>query len=181
MSTAFGPSALATPANLLTLGRVVVVPILVVAILRGGEGWGVLTLWVVLAVSDLADGWLARRQGTTRSGAYLDPLADKVLVLGGMAAMVRVGLLWWVPVAVIALRELVVSAYRSSLGRRGVSVPARPGGKLKTFVQATAVGMALAPLGGPAYDAVAGTVLWIAVGLTVVTGAQLLVGAAPRR
>lgn len=181
LSTVFGPSALATPANVLTLARVAAVPVLMVAIVRGGEGWGVLALWCVLAVSDLADGWLARRQGTTRSGAFLDPLADKVLVLGAMAAMVRVGLLWWVPVAVIAVRELLVSAYRSSVGRRGISVPARLGGKIKTWVQAIAVGLALAPVTGWMFDDFAVTVLWAAVGLTVATGAQFLLDGSRRR
>lgn len=181
MATAFGPSALATPANVLTLARVVAVPVLVGAIVRGGQGWGVLALWTVLAVSDLADGWLARRQGSTRSGAFLDPLADKVLVLGAMVTMVGVRLLWWVPVAVIALRELLVSGYRSHVGRRGISVPARLGGKVKTWFQAIAVGLALAPVEGAAFGWFSVAVLWAAVALTVVTGVQFLVDGAGRR
>ncbi len=174
MSAAFGPSALATPANVLTLVRVAAMPLLVVAIARGGEGWGVLALWTVLAVSDLADGWLARRQGATRSGAFLDPLADKVLVLGAMATMVSVGLLWWVPVAVITLREFLVSLYRSAMGRRGISIPARMGGKIKTWAQAIAVGLILAPVSGSAYRALETFALTFAVALTVATGLQFL-------
>jgi CDP-diacylglycerol--glycerol-3-phosphate 3-phosphatidyltransferase len=170
----FGPSALATPANAVTLARVVALPVLVALILGTGTEWPALAIWVVLAASDFADGWLARRHGTTRSGAFLDPLADKVIVLGAMAALVAKGVLWWVPVAVIAVREVALSAYRSYVGRRGVSVPARFQAKVKTWLQDIAVGLAIAPVAGEAYRAFRGTVLWLAVALTVVTGAQYL-------
>src|SRR5205823_2632421 len=77
------------------------------------------------------DGWVARRQGSTSSGAFLDQLADKVLVLGALIALVAEGAFWWVPVALIAVREVVISAYRSYVGRRGISVPARRWAKIK--------------------------------------------------
>ena len=63
-------------------------------------------LWIVLCVTDGIDGWLARRQGTTRSGAFLDPLADKVLVLGAMWALVASDRFAVVPVILITVREL---------------------------------------------------------------------------
>ena len=170
----FGPSALATPANAVTLVRILVLPLLVVLILDDGAEWPALALWVVLAGSDLFDGWLARRHGATRSGAFLDPLADKFLVLGAMAALVAKGVLWWLPVAIIAVREVALSAYRSYVGRRGVSVPARFQAKVKTWVQAIAVGMAIAPVSGDGYRGIMLTVLWASVALTVVTGAQYL-------
>lgn len=169
----FGPSALATPANAITLVRILALPLLVAMILDGA-GWPALWLWIVLATSDLVDGWLARRQGATRSGAFLDPLADKFLVLGAMAALVAKGVLWWVPVALIAVREVALSAYRSYVGRRGVSVPARLQAKVKTWVQAVAVGLAIAPVTGDAYRAFLIVVLWVAVALTLVTGGQYL-------
>lgn len=174
MATEFGPSALATPANAVTLVRVILLPVLVVFILRDGPGWGVLAGWIVLAVSDVLDGWMARRHGVTRSGAFLDPLADKILVLGVMIALVAQDLMWWLPVSVIAAREVTISAYRSYVGRRGVSVPARLSGKVKTWVQAIAVGMTLSPVPGVGYQRLALGVLWLAVGLTLVTGAQYL-------
>jgi len=170
----FGPSALATPANAVTLVRILVLPLLIVLILDDGAEWPALALWVVLAGSDCVDGWLARRQGATRSGAFLDPLADKFLVLGAMAALVAKGVLWWLPVTIIAVREVALSAYRSYVGRRGVSVPARMQAKVKTWVQAIAVGLAIAPLTGGGYRDFRVGVLWVAVGLTVVTGVQYL-------
>jgi CDP-diacylglycerol--glycerol-3-phosphate 3-phosphatidyltransferase len=170
----FGPSALATPANAVTLARIVILPVLVILILDEGSEWGALALWTVLAGSDCFDGWLARRHGATRSGAFLDPLADKFLVLGAMVALVAKGALWWLPVALIAVREVALSAYRSYVGRRGVSVPARFQAKVKTWVQAIAVGLAIAPVSGDAYRSLTVGVLWAAVALTLVTGVQYL-------
>jgi CDP-diacylglycerol---glycerol-3-phosphate 3-phosphatidyltransferase len=170
----FGPSALATPANAVTLVRILFLPVLVVLILDHGSEWPALALWLVLAGSDCFDGWLARRHGVTRSGAFLDPLADKFLVLGAMVALVAKGVLWWLPVALIGVREVALSAYRSYVGRRGVSVPARMQAKVKTWLQAVAVGLAIAPVTGDAYRGLLIVVLWVAVALTVVTGVQYL-------
>ena len=170
----YGPSALATPANAITLARVAATPFLVAMILSDGPGWNLLAAWIVLAATDVFDGWLARRQGVTRSGAFLDPLADKVVVLAAMAALVSIDRIWWVPVALIGVREVAVSAYRSYVGRRGVSVPARGLAKAKTWVQVIAVAMALAPATSDAYGDLVAGVLWGAVALTLITGAQYL-------
>lgn len=172
--TTFGPSALATPANAVTVVRVVLTPLLLAAILVDGASWPALALWIGLAGTDGVDGILARRHGTTRSGAFLDPLADKLLVLGALVCLVADRRFWWVPVGLIAARELAMSLYRSVLGRRGVSIPARSSAKAKTAVQAVAVGMALAPtLEGASW--LPSTVLWVAVVLTLWSGWQYLV------
>lgn len=173
MATTFGPSALATPANAITLVRILVLPVQI-ALILSDAGWVALALWVVLSVSDLADGWLARRQGATRSGAYLDSLADKFLILGAMVALVVDGVMWWLPVAIIAVREALMSAYRSYVGRQGISVPARMPGKVKMWFQAIAVGLAIAPVEGDLYRGFWLGVLWAAVGLTIVTGIQYM-------
>jgi CDP-diacylglycerol--glycerol-3-phosphate 3-phosphatidyltransferase len=80
---------------------------------------------------------------------------------------------WWVPVALIAVRELVISAYRSYVGRQGISIPARRWAKIKTIVQEVAVGFALLPFTSD-QKWVATAVLWVAVVLTLVTGVQYL-------
>ena len=169
----FGPSALVTPANAVTIARLLVTPVLIAMILGGGDSWAAIAFWSLLCATDWADGYLARRQGTTRSGAFLDPLADKFLVLGAMAALVAEGTLWWLPVAVTAAREVTISGYRVWMGRHGVSVPARRWAKVKTVVQQVAVAFALLPwtAGEPA---VANAWLWAGVVLAVVTGAQYL-------
>ncbi|MGH9282788.1 MAG: CDP-alcohol phosphatidyltransferase family protein, partial [Acidimicrobiales bacterium] len=109
----FGPSALATPANALTVARVLVTPALLAIILDGGASWPALVFWIALCLTDWADGYLARRHGVTRSGAFLDPLADKVLVLGALFALVAKGAFWWLPVALITVREVAISIYRA--------------------------------------------------------------------
>ena len=167
----FGPSALATPANALSAVRLLVTPLLLVLILGEGDSWPALALWVALSLTDWADGYLARRQGATRSGAFLDPLADKILVLGAMYALVAEHAFWWLPVTVMAAREVAMSVYRTWMGRHGVSVPARRWAKVKTVVQQFAVAFALLPLTAD-HRVVANVVLWAAVGLALFSGAQ---------
>jgi CDP-diacylglycerol---glycerol-3-phosphate 3-phosphatidyltransferase len=141
----FGPSALATPANVLTIVRLLLTPVFLIAIAEIGVSWSAFAIGFVLASTDGIDGWMARKQGTTRSGAFLDPLADKFLVLGGLIALAAKGRFWWFPVGVIAVREVAISLYRSVLGRHGISVPARWWAKVKTVVQELAIGAALIP------------------------------------
>jgi len=170
---AFGPSALATPANAVTAARLLVTPVLLVLILGDGDSWPAFAFWTVLCLTDWADGYLARRQGATRSGAFLDPLADKFLVLGAMFALVAEHSFWWLPVALMAIREVIISVYRTWMGRQGVSVPARWWAKVKTVVQQFAVAFALLPLTAD-QRWLSNTWLWAAVALTLFTGAQYL-------
>ena len=174
VASSFGPSALVTPANAVTVGRLLLAPPLWVVIAASERSYAVLLLWCVLAATDGLDGFLARRHGTTRSGAFLDPLADKALVIGAMWAIVASDGFWWLPVALITLREAAISAFRSYWGRRGLAVPATFLAKVKTVVQSLAVALALVPaLEDRAWLPAAA--LWVAVGLTLVSGAQYLV------
>ena len=178
----FGPGALLTPANVVTVGRLLLSPALLVMMVREPTTWPVAAFWTVLAFSDGIDGRLARRHGTTRSGAFLDPLADKVLVLGALTALVLAGRFWVVPVVLIGLREVAISLYRTQLGRQGLAVPARTLGKVKTVVQEFAVAAVVFPITGDHHLA-AVVLLWAAVALTWVSGAQYLLdgrGAATR-
>jgi CDP-diacylglycerol--glycerol-3-phosphate 3-phosphatidyltransferase len=172
-ASAYGPSALATPANFVTVTRLLVSPLLFSLIARDQPSWAVFALWVALASTDGIDGYIARRQGTTRSGAFLDPLADKVLVLGAMFSLVTINRFPWAPVLVIAARELGISLYRVYWSRRGLAIPARRSAKLKTLVQSLAVGLALLPtLADVAWPAL--TLLWVSVGLALFSAAQYL-------
>lgn len=169
MSSSFGPGALATPANAITVARLLVAPLLFVSI-TAEPSWALLGFWFVLCATDGVDGYLARRHGTTRSGAFLDPLADKVLVLGALFALVRHGVFPWPPVALIALREIGISVYRSVAGRSGVSVPASQSAKLKTVVQQFSVAFVLCPPIREHLAWLAPTTLWVAVALTLTSG-----------
>ncbi len=169
----FGPSALLTPANLVTLLRFALTLPLLSVISAEGPSWRAWVGWVILGSTDGLDGWLARRDGTTRSGAFLDPLADKFLAIGGLVALASQEIFPWLAVGLITAREVAVSAYRTWAGRRGVSIPARWLGKLKTISQLVAVGVALCPL-TDSPPGLALTVLWAAVGLTLVSGLDIL-------
>ncbi len=166
------PNALITWANAVTVGRIVVSPLLFTMIpVEPGGSWVALAMWFVLCASDGVDGFLARRHGITRTGAFLDPLADKVLVLGAMFTLVSRGVFWLLPVIIIAAREVIVSVYRVVVGAKGVSVPASRTAKIKTLSQQLAVAGVLMPL---TFDErwLWSTLLWLAVGLTLLSGAQ---------
>ena len=177
MATTFGPTALATPANAITVGRLLVAPLCFAVIDGSGGSWLAFVLWTCLCSTDGIDGYLARRHGTTRSGAFLDPLADKVLVLGALMALVAHGVFWWLPVALIAVRELAISLYRSMAAKRGITVPASRLAKGKTVVQQFAVAFALFPPTAQHAPGIAVAFLWVAVVLTVVSGVQYMLGA----
>ena len=114
------PSAVKTWANLVTVARVLIAPFMFVLIPdEPGGSWVAFALWFVLCSSDGIDGYLARRHGTTTVGAFLDPLADKVLVLGAMFFLVSSDVFWIVPVVIIAARELAISLYRTFVGAQG--------------------------------------------------------------
>jgi CDP-diacylglycerol--glycerol-3-phosphate 3-phosphatidyltransferase len=170
----FEPSALLTPANAITGVRLVATLPILVLIVHLGVSWGATLAWAAVASTDFLDGWVARRQGATTSGAFLDPLADKVLVLGSLAALAATGLASWIPVLLIAGREVVISAYRSVAARKGISVPARRLAKCKTATQDLAVGLILLPLAGIDHHDLGEMLLWVSVGLALVSGAQYL-------
>lgn len=173
-TTSFGPSALLTPANAITIFRLLVTPVWLVVVVAQGPSWTSFGLGFLLASTDGLDGYVARRQGTTRSGAYLDPLADKFLVVGGLVALAVAGAFWWLPVALIAIREVGISLYRSWVAKRGVSVPASYWAKVKTVVQEVAIGLALLPLTAQ-LPYLAKAVLWVGVALALTTGAHYLI------
>jgi CDP-diacylglycerol---glycerol-3-phosphate 3-phosphatidyltransferase len=172
----FGPSALLTPANFVTALRFALTIPLLQVIATDGVSWRATVGWILLASTDGLDGWLARRDGTTRSGAFLDPLADKCLAIGGLASLAAKGVFPWVAVILIAAREVGVSLYRTAAGRRGISIPARNLGKTKTVFQLVAVGWALCP-STAYYSGLGLSILWMAVALTVVSGLDIVLAA----
>lgn len=171
------PGSILNLANTLTLTRLFASPVFIVMITDNGPSWLTFFIGAAISLTDAVDGWLARRYGATASGAFLDPLVDKVFVLGGMYAFVAIDQFHWIPVTLIAARELAMSLYRSTVGRSGVSVPASYLAKIKTTVQIWALGFALMPPVVEHAHWIATTTLWSAVVLTYVTGAQYLVAA----
>jgi CDP-diacylglycerol--glycerol-3-phosphate 3-phosphatidyltransferase len=126
-----------------------------------------LVIFVVAALSDALDGWLARRQGTTTDhGVLLDPLADKALVLLTLAGLSLVGAAPFALVAAIAAREVLVSGLRVRRHRAGEHLPASAAAKLKTALEMAAI--ALLIVGRPGIEAALGVALLaaaLAIGL----------------
>ena len=169
------PNAIATWANAVTVGRILVSPLMFVVIPDyPGGSWVAFVLWFVLCSSDGIDGYLARRHGATRSGAFLDPLADKVLVLGAMFTLVSRDVYWALPVLIIAAREVAISMYRVMVGAKGISVPASRLAKWKTVFQQLSVGFAIIQLTADKATWIWLWLLWIAVAFTTVSGLQYL-------
>lgn len=169
------PNAVATWANLITVSRIALSPVMFLVIPDHTRGaWLAFALWFVLCVSDGIDGYLARRHGTTASGAFLDPLADKVLVLGAMFVLVKHDVFPILPVALIAGREFVISVYRTFVASKGVSIPASQLAKWKTVFQQLAVGFALWPWFAVDWEWLWLSLLWIAVALALISGSQYL-------
>jgi CDP-diacylglycerol--glycerol-3-phosphate 3-phosphatidyltransferase len=169
----FGQSALMTPANFVTMTRIVVAVPTLALIRSRGSSWLTVGLWFAITATDSLDGWLARRDGATRSGAFLDPVADKLIVIGGLAVLADRGVFPWWPVLLIAGREFGISLYRSIAGRRGIVLPAQRLGKYKAFTQYCAVGFVLLPFTAD-YLGFQQIVLAIAVTLTIVSGLQIV-------
>lgn len=162
-------------ANAVTTARVAIAPVVVLAVLLETAGWRwvAVGLFVVAAGTDRLDGWLARRlDQVTDWGKLVDPIADKALIGGTLVALSWLGeVSWWVT-GVILARELGITLVRLAV-LRYVVIPASRGGKLKTVLQSVGVGLALLPLRDvTGLDLLTQVVLWAAVVVTVVTGAD---------
>ncbi|MEY3680423.1 MAG: CDP-alcohol phosphatidyltransferase family protein [Ilumatobacteraceae bacterium] len=169
------PNAIATWANAVTVGRILCSPLVFVVFPDGDTGsWVALATWFLLCVSDSFDGYLARRHGTTRAGAFLDPLADKILVLSAMFTLVSRDIFWVVPVLIIAAREVAISMYRVVAGAKGVSMPASRLAKFKTLFQQLSIGFAVFPFFADSTRWLWLSLLWVSVGLTASSGVQYL-------
>ena len=128
----------------------------------------------MLCVTDGIDGYLARRHGTTRSGAFLDPLADKVLVLGAMFALVKQRrVLVAAGASIIAAREIAISMYRSIAGRHGHQRPGEQAAKVRRSASSSRSGFALLPWSRLDARWLVNGFLWVAVVLALVSGAPV--------
>jgi CDP-diacylglycerol--glycerol-3-phosphate 3-phosphatidyltransferase len=172
-------------ANLLTVSRLALVPLFLVALFTGtdgaggyDQGWRMVAalLFAVASITDQVDGWVARKYGLiTDFGKIADPIADKALIGSAVVGLSVLGELpWWVTL-VIAVREVGVTLLRFWVIRHGI-IPASRGGKAKTMAQVLAIGMFLLPL-PDAFDPARWALMGIALVLTVVTGVDYVVRA----
>lgn len=167
--------------NLLTYGRILAVPALVVCLFWPNERemrWAALAIFALAAITDYLDGYLARAWSQQSAlGRMLDPIADKLLVAASLLMLVADGTIrsWSLWAAIIILcREMLVSGLREFLAELRVSVPVTKVAKWKTAAQLVALGFLIAGNAGeavlPGTLRIGTGLLWIAALLTLYTG-----------
>lgn len=164
--------------NVLTVIRILLVPVLVVALLDKTDGGDLLAaiVFAVASLTDAIDGYLARsRNWVTTFGKLMDPIADKLLIIAALVALVSRGrLAAWVAMVIIA-REFAVTVLRVAVGtQQGVVISANLFGKLKTLLQVAMV-MALIAVGEPQPLWVS-LLVYVTVAVTVLSGAEYFFG-----
>ncbi len=162
--------------NVLTLLRILLVPVLVVALLDGTSNGDLLAaiVFALASATDAMDGYLARsRNAITSFGKLMDPIADKLLIIAALVALVSQGRLpGWIAMVIIA-RELTVTITRMQATQQGVIIAANWWGKAKTIVQVAAVFCVIAfGMGEPVVEGL----VYAAVVITIVSGIDYFFG-----
>lgn len=165
--------------NILSLSRVFLVPVIMVFLAlrtQFGSFYGVSvgdilagTVFIVASITDAADGYIARKHGiVTNLGKFIDPLADKIMVVAALVALVELHRVPAWMVVVIISREFVVTGLRMVAASEGIVIAASKGGKLKTISQIIGISLLLfnIPGGMP--------VMWVAMLLTIWSGVDYL-------
>lgn len=166
--------------NVLTLTRILLVPILVTVLFTKVEGkeWVGLGLFLAAALTDFLDGFVARRWGrVTRLGQILDPAADKILIASAFISLVELNpavVPAWM-VALILSREFAVGALRNVAATEGVVIPAGWSGKVKTGAQIVAVSLLIIYNELGEFSHLSRLALWAAVAITVFSGVEYFV------
>ncbi len=169
--------------NILTLSRILVIPIIVILIYLKGPvyGWIAFFLFCLASITDYFDGYLARiRNEISNLGTFLDPIADKLLVAAVILILTSKGIIadWeTIPALIILLREIVVSGLREFLAGIKVSVPVSKIAKLKTSLQLIALGILILSESGISFlpiILIGKIALWSAGILTLYTGYDYL-------
>ena len=167
------------PANLITWARIALIPVFVYLMFQAGSSdriepvlWLAVVVYLVATFSDYLDGYLARKLDIiTRMGQFLDPLADKLLVLAALVCLILFrGFPVWAT-AVIVIREVAVVTLRSAAMKRGNSMPAAHHAKNKTAVQLVMVLAWMFPRTGPMV-LVQDVLLYAAVAITIYSGVR---------
>jgi len=157
-----------TLANQITFLRLAFIPLNVVLLLLGLNGLAAF-LFLFLSLSDMVDGYIARKYNqVSELGKLIDPLADKILVMTVLIALVDQGLASSIPVMLIVAREFVISGVRIMAARAGSILPAIPSAKWKTTLQMVAILMIMFSL------PFANLVLWMSVLLALLSGGEYL-------
>jgi CDP-diacylglycerol--glycerol-3-phosphate 3-phosphatidyltransferase len=158
--------------NVLTVMRILLVPVLVVALLDETPNGDTIAaiVFAIAAVTDGLDGYIARsRESVTTFGKVMDPIADKLLIAAALISLVSLDrVAAWVAMVIIA-REFAVSGLRVAAGQQGVVIPASLLGKAKTILQ---IAMVMALIAADEGAAWVQALVYLAVAMTVISGAD---------
>ncbi len=168
--------------NLLTLARIFFVPLVVAALVQEKRVYSLglpfdfgneilaLGIFIIAALTDLLDGYLARKWSQiTTLGMLLDPIADKLLISASLIALVEVKAVpAWMVILIIG-RDFAISGLRSIAVTEGYVIPASDLGKSKMILQVVAVGLSMASLRIPAWREPAIWLMWAAVLFTLIS------------
>jgi CDP-diacylglycerol--glycerol-3-phosphate 3-phosphatidyltransferase len=162
--------------NVLTVLRILLVPVLIVALLDATPSGDLLAaiVFALASLTDMIDGYLARaRNSVTTFGKLMDPLADKLLIIAALIALVSLHrLAAWVAMVIIA-REVAVTLLRTAASQQGLVIPAGTFGKAKTVVQVATVFLLIAVHGSPVW---LDLLVYAMVVVTVLSGADYFFG-----
>mgnify|MGYP002626768064 CR=1 FL=1 len=159
-----------TTANKITIFRVLMVPVFAVLLYLDfpGSSYWALTVFVLASVSDTADGYIARHYNqVTDFGKFLDPLADKVLVIAAMCVFVERGYMPGWALLIVVARELAVTCLRLAAVANGRVIAAAWSGKIKTTVTMFGIVLMLA-FGIPKEISWLNTLIWVLILITTV-------------
>jgi CDP-diacylglycerol--glycerol-3-phosphate 3-phosphatidyltransferase len=157
--------------NSLTLLRIFLVPFLVVVLLTKFSNFLGLGIFLVAAITDYFDGYFARRLNkTTRLGALLDPIADKLLMSAAFISLVELGLARAWMVVIIIGREFAVSGLRSIAAQHGVTIAASPLGKTKMIAQVFAISLLIVGYELGEFRFTGELALWVVMLFALVSG-----------
>jgi len=169
--------------NILTLSRILIIPIIVILIYMQGtlSGWTAFILFCLAGITDYFDGYFARiRKEISKLGIFLDPIADKLLVSSVILILTSKEIISnfeIIPALIILVREITVSGLREFLAEIKVSIPVSKIAKFKTVLQLIALGILILSEGGITILPIlmfGKIALWIAALLTLYTGYDYL-------
>lgn len=158
--------------NKLTVLRMILVPFFVATLLMSKSNdslkWVALALFVIASLTDLADGYIARKYNlVTNFGKFMDPLADKILTISGMICLIELGRIpSWIVVIIVA-REFIISGFRLVAAENGVVIAANYWGKFKTTFQMIMIILMIMNI--PQLQLLTNIVMWIALALTLIS------------
>lgn len=165
----------------LTLTRILCAPVVMVVMMTGGiwSGWIAAAIFAFASFTDWADGHLARKFNVeSNMGKFMDPIADKILVLGAILMLLDMNRVDPVMVFLLLARDIFIGGIRSVAAANQIIIAAKPFGKWKTALQMLAIPCLLIydnvfriPLGDVGYF-----LLWISVALSVISGAEYTIG-----